>query len=159
MVPQAIKRVVPRFHGVPLRSVLVVPFVVQIFVAVGLTGWLSLRNGQQAVNDVASQLRREITARIDQQLQTDLNTPHRVNTLSVEAIRRFELWNPEDSLEHIFEPLQTRLGQQTQGTQQVLVVLPQIPEHHALLYTRLQHLVDHFRYDILIELSQRALLP
>jgi signal transduction histidine kinase len=32
---------------VPLRIILVVPFVVQIFAAVGLTGYLSLRNGQK----------------------------------------------------------------------------------------------------------------
>lgn len=32
----------------PLQAVLVVPFVVQIFAAVGLVGYLSFRNGQQA---------------------------------------------------------------------------------------------------------------
>jgi signal transduction histidine kinase/CheY-like chemotaxis protein len=75
---------------------LVVPFAVQIFTAVGLTGWLSLRNGQQAVNDVASQLRSEITHRIDQQLTVYLDIPYRVNALSVDAIGRFGLWNPQD---------------------------------------------------------------
>ena len=45
----------------PLRLVLVVPFLLQIFVAVGLTGWLSFRNGKAAVDDVASILRRELT--------------------------------------------------------------------------------------------------
>lgn len=83
-------------QGVPLRLILVLPFVLQIFAAVGLTGWLSLRNGQQAVNDVASQLRKEITQEIDQRLETYLNTPHLVNTISIEAIRRFNLWNPND---------------------------------------------------------------
>ncbi|MGK7922657.1 MAG: hypothetical protein AB4080_21905, partial [Trichodesmium sp.] len=43
--------------SIPLQSILIVPFVVQIFAAVGLTGWLSLRNGQQAVNEVTTQLR------------------------------------------------------------------------------------------------------
>jgi hypothetical protein len=32
--------------------VLVVPFLMQISVAVGLTGWLSWRNGQEAVTDL-----------------------------------------------------------------------------------------------------------
>ncbi len=36
-----------------LRTTLIVPFVVLILVSVGLTGYLSIRNGQQAVNDVA----------------------------------------------------------------------------------------------------------
>ncbi|MFE1747115.1 ATP-binding protein [Coleofasciculus sp. H7-2] len=81
---------------IPLRLVLVVPFVFQIFTAVGLTGWLSLRNGQKAVNDVTTQLRSEITARIKQHLDTYLETPHIVNAISVDAIRRFQMWNPND---------------------------------------------------------------
>jgi signal transduction histidine kinase/DNA-binding NarL/FixJ family response regulator len=72
---------------VPLRLVLVVPFVFQIFAAVGLTGWLSLRNGQRAVNEVATQLRSEITARIDQHLDDYLETPHTVNQINADAIR------------------------------------------------------------------------
>ncbi|MEG4517999.1 MULTISPECIES: ATP-binding protein [unclassified Microcoleus] len=79
---------------IPLRLVLVVPFVLQIFAAVGLTGWLSLRNGKTAVNNVTSQLRTEVVARINQQLNTYLETPHLVNAISVDAIRRFGLWNP-----------------------------------------------------------------
>jgi signal transduction histidine kinase/DNA-binding NarL/FixJ family response regulator len=89
-------RVSKTFKRMPLRVVLVVPFVIQIFVAVGLTGWLSLRNGKTAVNDVTTQLRSEVTARIQQHLSTYLETPHLVNTISVDAIRRFGLWNPDD---------------------------------------------------------------
>ncbi|MEG4576101.1 ATP-binding protein [Microcoleus sp. N3A4] len=81
---------------IPLRLVLVVPFVLQIFAAVGLTGWLSLRNGKTAVNNVTSQLRTEVLARINQQLNTYLETPHLVNAISVDAIRRFGLWNPDN---------------------------------------------------------------
>jgi len=81
---------------IPLRLVLVVPFVLQIFAAVGLTGWLSLRNGKTAVNNVTSQLRTEVLARINQQLNTYLETPHLVNAISVDAISRFGLWNPDN---------------------------------------------------------------
>ncbi|MEG4086274.1 ATP-binding protein [Microcoleus sp. POL10_C6] len=81
---------------IPLRLVLVVPFVLQIFAAVGLTGWLSLRNGKTAVNNVTSQLRTEVLARINQQLNTYLETPHLVNAISVDAIGRFGLWNPDN---------------------------------------------------------------
>ncbi|HEY9296781.1 MAG TPA: ATP-binding protein [Phormidium sp.] len=80
---------------VSLRLILVFPFVLQIFAAVGLTGWLSLRNGQKAVNEVASQLRSEITARIHQQLNTYLDTAPRVNQLNANAIRLGYL-NPDD---------------------------------------------------------------
>ena len=54
----------PTFLGrFPLRLVLIVPFIVIIVCAVGLTGYLSFQNGQRAVNDVATQLRQEITHR------------------------------------------------------------------------------------------------
>jgi len=38
-----------------LQTALVVPFILQIVAAVGLVGYLSLRNGQQAVTDLANQ--------------------------------------------------------------------------------------------------------
>ncbi len=72
---------------VPLRTVLIVPFVVQIVTTVGLVGYLSFRSGRQAVNDVASQLRNEVTARVEQYLQQYLEKPHLVNQINADAIR------------------------------------------------------------------------
>ncbi len=72
---------------VPLRVVLVVPFVLQIFAAVGIVGYLSFRNGVQSVNNVASQLRNEITHRIEQNLRTYLSIPHQINQTNANAIR------------------------------------------------------------------------
>ncbi|HEY9668717.1 MAG TPA: guanylate cyclase, partial [Coleofasciculaceae cyanobacterium] len=69
-----------------LRLILVVPFVVQIFFAVGLTGYLSLRNGQQAVNQVKSELLHEISDRIQLHLRTYLEIPHQVNQFNANAI-------------------------------------------------------------------------
>lgn len=63
---------------IPLRSMLVIPFVVQVFAAVGLTGYLSLRNGQKAVNDLASQLRNEVSERINLHLDNYMTLPHMV---------------------------------------------------------------------------------
>jgi signal transduction histidine kinase/DNA-binding response OmpR family regulator len=76
---------------VPLRVYIVVPFVLQTFAIVGLTGWLSLRNGQKAVNDVATQLRSEIIVRIKQRLDTYLETPHLINQINADAMRRGKL--------------------------------------------------------------------
>ncbi|NJN86416.1 MAG: response regulator [Leptolyngbyaceae cyanobacterium SL_7_1] len=76
-----------RSSQLPLRVVLVVPFVVQIVAAVGLTGWLSMRSGEQAVNQVATHLRSEVTDRIRQHLHTYLETPQLVNQLNAEAIQ------------------------------------------------------------------------
>ena len=65
-----------------LRATLVVPFVLQIFVAVGLVGYLSFRNGQKAVNNVASQLRREVAARVQVHLTSYLAKPHLIDRKS-----------------------------------------------------------------------------
>ncbi|WP_346293480.1 ATP-binding protein [Sphaerothrix gracilis] len=59
----------------------------QIFAAVGLTGYLSLRNGRQAVNELASQLRKEVGDRIDQHLDSYLDIPYVVTQTSVNAIQ------------------------------------------------------------------------
>ncbi|NJL00704.1 MAG: PAS domain-containing protein [Spirulinaceae cyanobacterium SM2_1_0] len=79
----------------PLRTVLVLPFAVQIALAVGLTGWLSLRNGERAIAEVTAQLRAEITARIQQQVQTYLDAPVQINQMNVEAVESGVL-NPAD---------------------------------------------------------------
>ncbi|HEY9735119.1 MAG TPA: EAL domain-containing protein [Trichocoleus sp.] len=63
------------------------PFVLQIGAAVGLTGWLSIRNGQQAVNEVSGQLRREISARIEQHLDSQLATSHQINQINLELMK------------------------------------------------------------------------
>jgi PAS domain S-box-containing protein len=80
-------QIVTMLGKVPIRIVLVVPFALQTFAAVGLTGWLSLRNGRIAVNDVAAQLRAEVTSRIQQHINSYIATPHQINQLNIDAIR------------------------------------------------------------------------
>ncbi|HEY9636400.1 MAG TPA: SpoIIE family protein phosphatase [Coleofasciculaceae cyanobacterium] len=75
------------FGKVPLRTLLVVPFVLQIFTAVGLTGWLSLRNGQKAVNELAAKLSNEATTRIEQHVRTLADIPHLFLQMNAAAIR------------------------------------------------------------------------
>ncbi len=93
---------------VPLRTILVVPFVIQIFATVGLTGYLSFRNGQKAVNELASELSNETTARIEQQLQNYLDKHARVNQMILSSIRSGNL-NLDD-----FPKLQYYFWQQIQ---------------------------------------------
>jgi len=57
----------------PLRWVLVVPFIVQIFSAVGVIGYLSFRSAQKAVEDVVSQLQEVVGDRVTDRLDTYLN--------------------------------------------------------------------------------------
>jgi sigma-B regulation protein RsbU (phosphoserine phosphatase) len=79
----------------PLRWVLIVPFVLQISAAVGLTGYFSLRNGEQAVNDLAARLSREITSRIEEHVLTFTDVPHLFLQMQAVAIRTGKL-NIED---------------------------------------------------------------
>lgn len=72
---------------VSLRSILIVPFIIQIFVAVGLTGWLSLRNGQKAVNDLANKLLDEVSDRIDLRLNNYMKTAQEVVKNNQDAVQ------------------------------------------------------------------------
>lgn len=74
-----------------LRIVLIVPFVLLTFGSVGLVGFLSFINGQKAVNDVASQLREQISDRVQQYLNTYLATPHIINHINADAVRLGQL--------------------------------------------------------------------
>ncbi|MBC8445672.1 MAG: cache domain-containing protein [Chloroflexi bacterium] len=96
------------FAKIPLRIVFIVPFVIQVVLVVGLVGYLSFRNGQQAVNNVAHQLRNEIAARIEEHLYTFLGTPHQINQVNANAIRQGLLdANDANALErHFWEQIQ-----------------------------------------------------
>ncbi|HEY9864944.1 MAG TPA: EAL domain-containing protein [Candidatus Obscuribacterales bacterium] len=69
-----------------LRQLLVIPFVLQIAIFVGITGFFSYRNGQKAVNDLATQLHQEISSRIELSLITYLNRAHIMNETNRNAL-------------------------------------------------------------------------
>jgi PAS domain S-box-containing protein len=72
--------------NIPLRLVLIIPFVLPTGIAVGLTGWLSLRNGQKAINEVAGHLRQEIAQRIEERLLAYLSVPRSANALNARSL-------------------------------------------------------------------------
>ncbi|MGB7439649.1 MAG: cache domain-containing protein, partial [Coleofasciculaceae cyanobacterium] len=74
-----------------LRTVLVVPFVLQIVGAVGLVGYLSYRSGQNDVENLANQLMEEKGNRVEQYLDTYLAVPHQINRMNVDAVRLGQL--------------------------------------------------------------------
>ncbi|WP_413160523.1 ATP-binding protein [Capilliphycus salinus ALCB114379] len=80
---------------IPLQVIIVTPFLLQIMIAVGLVGYLSFRNGQRAVNDLAAQLQQEITARVNGELKSFIDQPFKINQDTVAAIRRENL-DPND---------------------------------------------------------------
>ncbi|MBW4639009.1 MAG: HAMP domain-containing protein [Gloeocapsa sp. UFS-A4-WI-NPMV-4B04] len=92
---------------VPLRALLIIPFIVQISIAVGLTAVFSLRNGQKAVNEVASQLRDEVTARISQHLVDYVETPQLVTQINANAIQfgTLDLQNAASLERHLWQQM------------------------------------------------------
>ncbi|MDB9313860.1 adenylate/guanylate cyclase domain-containing protein [Spirulina sp. CS-785/01] len=81
--------------NLPLRLLLIIPFVIQILATVSIIGWLSWRNGQKAVEDVTLQLRDEISHRIEDKLISYLETPRVINQVNADAIRSGQL-NPDN---------------------------------------------------------------
>ena len=71
-----------------LNAVLVVPFVTQIFIAVGLTGYWSLRHGQQSIEQLVNQLSSESSKRVDQHLNSYLVRPHQVNYVNARSLEK-----------------------------------------------------------------------
>ncbi len=67
---------------VRLSTIVVIPFVIQVVGVVSLVGWLSFRNGEQAINDLVNQLMREVSGRIEDRVITYLNEAEAINTLN-----------------------------------------------------------------------------
>ncbi len=81
----------PGKPSISLRLLLVLPFVLQIFAAVGLVGWLSLQNGKKAVEALAYQLIDKSQTLVEEHLNTYLAEPHRINQLNANAIELGQL--------------------------------------------------------------------
>jgi diguanylate cyclase (GGDEF)-like protein len=69
-----------------LGWLLIVLFVLPVVSAVGLVGYLSFRNGQQAVNEMAFKLQNEMSGRINQHLDSYLTSARQLNELNATAI-------------------------------------------------------------------------
>ncbi len=69
-----------------LHTAIVVPFVIQIVAAVGLVGYLSYRNGQQAVEELANRLMSAAGDRVSLYLENYLKIPPKINRLNANAV-------------------------------------------------------------------------
>lgn len=92
----------------PLRTVLIVPFVLQIVGTVGLVGYFSYRNGEEAVSDLTTQLEAEISDRVAERLTAYLQTPHRINATNADAIRlgQLDLTDQNNLKRHFLQQIQ-----------------------------------------------------
>ncbi len=73
--------------GISLRRLLIIPFVLQIFTAVGITGYLSFRNGQKAINNLATALQEEVSDRISLHLDNYITTAVAINKMNAETVK------------------------------------------------------------------------
>ncbi|MBW4623448.1 MAG: response regulator [Cyanosarcina radialis HA8281-LM2] len=69
-----------------LRTVLIVPFMLQIVGTVGLVGYLSFKNGQEAIANLANQLMDRASDTLDRHLDSYLSVPHQINQTNLDAI-------------------------------------------------------------------------
>lgn len=63
------------YYNLSLQNTITVPFLIQIFIIVGLVGYFSWRNGEQAVNNVTIKLRNELSYNVKKHLDNYLEKP------------------------------------------------------------------------------------
>ncbi|NEO82808.1 MAG: HAMP domain-containing protein, partial [Spirulina sp. SIO3F2] len=78
-------------HRLPLRLVLVVPFVAQLVGIVGLVGYLSYRSSQETVQELYTQLMAQVTGRVELYIQHHLWIAMQVNQMGIAAVEQGEL--------------------------------------------------------------------
>ncbi len=102
MLSGSLKKVFARVAGgVPLKTVLIVPFVVQTTITVGLVGYLSFKNGQQTVNNLAHELMIQASDRIDQHLKSYTALPQQIVQLVTDDLELGKINLDSPSLQNL----------------------------------------------------------
>ena len=91
-----------------LRYLFIVLFVLQIIGVAGLIGYFSFRNGQKTIEQLSNQLMTEVNYRIEDKLNSYLETPHLINKINANALMNGELnLNNIEQLEiHFWQQIQ-----------------------------------------------------
>jgi signal transduction histidine kinase/DNA-binding NarL/FixJ family response regulator len=74
-----------KIQSMPLKWLLIIPFILQIIGAVGLVGYLSYHSGEQAVEKLADKLMNQTSHRIEQHLNSFLGKAQEINKTNVDA--------------------------------------------------------------------------
>ena len=85
------RKISTSYRNLSLQNIITLPFLLQIFITVGLVGYFSWRNGEQAVNKVTHQLRQEVTAGVETHLKNYLQTPDLIVRLKQHSIKTGQL--------------------------------------------------------------------
>lgn len=119
-----------RIQNIPLRVVLIVPFVLELMAAVGLTAYLAYRHTQDATNELADRLMVEASIRVKDHLESYLDVPVQITHDHVNAIELNLLsWKNGTTLEGYFWQ---RL-QDSNRTQHPLGSLMLVDQRHNLV--------------------------
>ena len=98
MSSKLLLKIVGTYRNLSLKNVITLPFLIQILVTVGLVGFFSWRNGQRAVISVTSQLRSEVTTKVENHLESYLATPHLIVRLKQNSFKTGQLKTQDISL-------------------------------------------------------------
>ncbi|MEQ9549968.1 MAG: hypothetical protein RIM23_10160 [Coleofasciculus sp. G3-WIS-01] len=85
------RSVLKKIRPFSLKTVLIVPFVLQIVTAVGLVGYLSYRSGQKAVEKMANQLLEETAERVSDRVNSYFDQSRQFVTLNRLAVEQGDL--------------------------------------------------------------------
>jgi signal transduction histidine kinase len=122
-----LRQQISQFFGhIPLRIILVSPFVLIIILSGIITSYLSFHNSQSSIKNLAYQLSHEITARIEQHVRNYLDVPHVFHQFNTEAMRDGAL-----DVQNINE-LERTFWRQTKVSQSVKYIYFANPEGHFI---------------------------
>lgn len=89
--------------NLPFQAVLTIPFLIILMVSVGLTGYISFRNGEESVKHLTSHLLHEVAARVHEYLDHYLDIPHQINQSNIDRLKLDQLSvEDKDSLQRHF---------------------------------------------------------
>ncbi len=94
---------------IPLSSVIIVPFLVSTFGIVGLIGWLSFRNGHDAIKQLSYQLLSKGTEQVQTRLHSYLELADTINKLNSNSIDlgQIDFANEQNAQKHFWKQLQS----------------------------------------------------
>lgn len=87
----ALSKIASIGQKLPLRAVLIIPFVVQLVSTVGIVGYLSLRAGERTVDELVKELQSEIAIQIQQEVKTYTSLPHAINQINAAMMVRGDI--------------------------------------------------------------------
>ncbi|MGB7487910.1 MAG: ATP-binding protein [Phormidesmis sp.] len=92
----------------PLRLILIVPFVAQTFAVVGLVGYLSFRNGQNAVDTLADEVIEKTNDSVANHLNSYLSVPQKINQINADAVNLglLDINDPEQAAQYFWRQMQ-----------------------------------------------------